>query len=1263
MKKAAAINTFEGGLLKDIQPLVTPNNVLCDALNATLITMQGNENVLQNDMGNGRVETAFLPEGYVPLGTASIGGIIYILSCNPLNGKCQIGSFPSPERNISSDEVSKVTQTLSNTDFQFDENTGAEVGAGVYYVKKELNSDLVFNPGDKFIVYGDTIAGNFEKFYDESKYTTEGYADAKKQTVKLSIGAITDSGKLIVFNQLKKYEIGNKEFEIFEYNPETNSGKPNLDKYRSIVSQPYNIFSSKVSGRLAIIAELIHCDTFSASIKHNFKILTDRFNEYTIYSPSIKVKFSGEKPFIPDGFKCIVQLQDTGYIIGDYYKCISEYYYNVPSDNIANNKEYILTIEDFLKEDPPVGTPSTPEIPVSSFQTVWKGLKTISRNYDYFEAIKDPEKSIDEVFTLKYTIIPCMNWGPVSHLAVTGIIDLSKLNSDEVRLTTWKYFRESATTYNKMQLKYSIESNSSDYTISGITMHFTRIKGIDENDIPIMESVNLIVESSNYEGQNTVSNTETIQLSKTDGSIYPDQLYLVDIEVSIDSGSSTKTFHFYRFMYTNEVFNKYYNDDNVTDYKDLNLDLKPYIAISKGKSRDSEEPQYSYGVINPIVDGLSESEISNIRNDIKSTLSCAQTLSHVKINTKATITLDNDYNLFKLKLRRDSLQRNKFQFTVSSTGDDTEYLKHGAEIAVRSNPLEFNPLSKYDLSKYSNTDFSDQVYNSPTYVVMEGLRMNSSSGNNGYSFNGDNEYTFQDIFETLQTIKASCTRGQGVSTMTCYGEFKPLAYDYQTFKQYGLNFYSGKWFPSTIIGYGFKYNSSLKCHYPVCHMTVYNQEFNPEHNPSEKTIKWLHGNYTSGGTKNSYTWSDLIKTNLPGSFLDEEDHRSLVQYAKNDQVRYAIHWHDPLSLVGAGGSSVSIKYQETTNQNFISRALLNEDINKKSRFTLMLPDSKGVFYPINFQSMCGYSINKNSMGDTEQSAYDYLTDLLVYSNQSSYNNKMLNTFASILNGLYRYKEESREVKYIPVGEVSYIDSQNTINIDMNFKINIQNNINITLSDGNLLELRTIIQKFKQPGKISDSETRIFLPIDQGNELEENIKCSLTYNNNILHKDKYEVVTEGEEFMKRILSYDAQGYIITGYDGSTILGTVNSFGQQSNSNRQNNLYYYTGSKGILRIQLANKVNLPEFDYSSVDEYGTYSWPKDQLFTSNIDYNKYFEVNSDGKLQIKTPADTDKYKFTIYMYSPVAGAGIDEVELTGYYEDAKLINDYTLSETEK
>ena len=39
-------NTFTEGLVQDLHPLTTPNNILTDALNATLITMNGNEFVL-----------------------------------------------------------------------------------------------------------------------------------------------------------------------------------------------------------------------------------------------------------------------------------------------------------------------------------------------------------------------------------------------------------------------------------------------------------------------------------------------------------------------------------------------------------------------------------------------------------------------------------------------------------------------------------------------------------------------------------------------------------------------------------------------------------------------------------------------------------------------------------------------------------------------------------------------------------------------------------------------------------------------------------------------------------------------------------------------------------------------------------------------------------------------------------------------------------------------------------------------------------------
>ena len=112
-----AINIFSEGLIMDLNPLTTPYNVMTSCLNGTLITYNGNEFVLQNDMGNGIVETAYLPSGYVPVGIKEFGGIIYVASYNPLTNKGQLGSFPSPERNISSNEVSSMKKQITEEDF------------------------------------------------------------------------------------------------------------------------------------------------------------------------------------------------------------------------------------------------------------------------------------------------------------------------------------------------------------------------------------------------------------------------------------------------------------------------------------------------------------------------------------------------------------------------------------------------------------------------------------------------------------------------------------------------------------------------------------------------------------------------------------------------------------------------------------------------------------------------------------------------------------------------------------------------------------------------------------------------------------------------------------------------------------------------------------------------------------------------------------------------------------------------------------------
>jgi len=90
------ISSFTGGLISDLNPITTPKTVLTDCLNGSLLTMNGNELILQNDMGNTTIGDAKLSNGFIPLGVKESGGIVYIVSYSPSQGKTEIGSFPSP---------------------------------------------------------------------------------------------------------------------------------------------------------------------------------------------------------------------------------------------------------------------------------------------------------------------------------------------------------------------------------------------------------------------------------------------------------------------------------------------------------------------------------------------------------------------------------------------------------------------------------------------------------------------------------------------------------------------------------------------------------------------------------------------------------------------------------------------------------------------------------------------------------------------------------------------------------------------------------------------------------------------------------------------------------------------------------------------------------------------------------------------------------------------------------------------------------------
>lgn len=269
-----AKSSFGDGLIMDFAPDNTQATCLTHALNATLLTMNGNELSLQNDMGNGRVETAYLPEGYIPVGTCEFGDIIYIASYNPLINKSQIGCFPSPERNISSKELSSAVHEINNSAFQ--DSNGKITNTSI----KQVLIDNNLNPGDKYIIYvsqTDMLEKNYTYLSDLGN--TDHIHGGFPKIVKLHIVSIEDSGKITYLDSsvrwydkvkhtsseintsqpITKENIGEKsnlDFYINIAQDTQGSSQPDIDSYRNLLSSGYSIFQSKVSGKLAILAEL-----------------------------------------------------------------------------------------------------------------------------------------------------------------------------------------------------------------------------------------------------------------------------------------------------------------------------------------------------------------------------------------------------------------------------------------------------------------------------------------------------------------------------------------------------------------------------------------------------------------------------------------------------------------------------------------------------------------------------------------------------------------------------------------------------------------------------------------------------------------------------------------------------------------------------------------------------------------------------------------------------------------------------------------------
>lgn len=380
-----AVNTFQKGINKDLNPMTIGNESLTDALNATLLTKNGNEAILQNDMGNRRVDNAYLPSGYTPVGIKEHGGIIYIASYNPITNKSQIGSFPSPERKRGN-EYSDLGGEITFEPFQeyYTKENDDPVLKEIKYLKNRqilfpISSDNIIRSGDKFIIYSPELY-KYENYISNFFNTKDGKVKSPKNKLyTLSVGVINSQNQFVdITDSLKRFDReGN---EIKYTNNESDLYKKN-DGY--FIANFFEIpqFSETISD--------------SEFIRERQKLGINTYSNKLIGPLYIKISIN-----VPVSVQYEVQTKITP---SKEVKIA-----NIVSDNNKGDAYKVeITITSTIKYNCPDFRYNNELIHISRFD------KNIIESFDYF---KDLKNVIDNDFKEHSTIIPDKlppNVGPI----------------------------------------------------------------------------------------------------------------------------------------------------------------------------------------------------------------------------------------------------------------------------------------------------------------------------------------------------------------------------------------------------------------------------------------------------------------------------------------------------------------------------------------------------------------------------------------------------------------------------------------------------------------------------------------------------------------------------------------------------------------------------------------------------------------------------------------------------------------------------------
>ena len=612
-----AANQFAKGLQLDTHPMVQGNDTMSDCLNGTFVTMNGDEVILQNDMGNKRIDNAFLPAGYEPVGIKEYGGIIYLALYNPITNKSQLGSFPSPERIINGrnkdslliDFIPPVKNTEKGIKFLKSN-----------YILSPLSQDNLLRAGDKFTLYWSEITNNnviniINNLSNYNNITDNKVTSPKNKKYTLRVGIlnsqnefvdITDnlirwntntSEKIEVFDKTDLYKQNVGYFVQSSYNSDEDFIKPTKDK--QLIEQrqalPINTYSYKLVGQLYI--------------KQVFN--TIQYFNYNIYAiknvngnnDSVEFTITADITYnCPDGITAGGRSDDNYYSYAES-KIDSSEREEVGQCNLNGFELYNANSNTYEKISQS-GSTQYSKVRYNSQNNLYTltVTKTYSLRPDVYFSDNDTFNyfiGVDSGF--KENNIENGNILLLEEFSEKGSISLNDIESGGLNLEYWRYYVYDSSTFD---ITYRFKCYPEyGHSFGNVSLKFQKVTVNNEQNSEWIQFDNV---------QKTLNNGRyTFTLNDSEDELHQGFMYRVQIVVT-ETGPDNynQTYTFKRFLLNSKLFNKYYNPIStsfISDFKDIgteNVELECDVQTEISNKNVSVETQGSPVIVSETSPGL-----------------------------------------------------------------------------------------------------------------------------------------------------------------------------------------------------------------------------------------------------------------------------------------------------------------------------------------------------------------------------------------------------------------------------------------------------------------------------------------------------------------------------------------------------------------------------------------------------------------------------------------------------------------------------------